>query len=83
MPATVPGSTSPTLPYDVLVIVVSMLDRPTLKQARLCCKWLAKEAARHLFATVTFHMRADDMERVIAIANNSMTADAVKELFLD
>lgn len=60
-----------------------MLDRPTLKQARLCCKWLAKEATRHLFATVSLQMRAVDMERVVAIANCSTTANAVKALQLE
>lgn len=60
-----------------------MLDRPALKQVRLCCKWLSKEATKHLFATVAFHMRAVEMERVIAIANCSTTADAVKELYLE
>lgn len=64
-----------------MVYIVSNLDRNTLAQIRLCCKWLAKEAARHLFAEVSFHMHAESMERVIAIAN-SMFAGAVKTLKL-
>lgn len=75
-------SSSPRLPNDVMVYIVGYLDRDALAQMRLCSRWLAKEAARHLFAEVSFHMRAGSMERVIGIANSSMTADAVKTLKL-
>lgn len=77
------SSSTAQIPNDVLVIIVSMLDRPTLKQVRLCCRWLAHEATRRLFATVSFQMRAVDMERVIAIASCSTTANAVKDLQLE
>lgn len=65
-----------------MVYIVGYLDRDALAQMRLCSRWLAKEAARHLFAEVSFHMRAESMERVIGIANSSMIADAVKTLKL-
>lgn len=77
-----PGSSTVQLPNDVLAIIVSYLDKRSLRQIRFCCRWLAKEASRYLFSLVDFEMRAADLERVIGIANSSMTADAVKTLHL-
>lgn len=72
----------PRLPNDVLVIIVSVLDKAALKQVRLCSRWLAKEATRHLFKRVSFHMNLEYLLRVIDIATNSATADAVQVLVL-
>lgn len=76
------GSSTVQLPNDVLAIIVSYLDERSLRRIRLCCRWLAREAARHVFSEVDFEMRTADLERVIGIANSSMTADAVKILRL-
>lgn len=79
-----PCSSRVELLDDALSLIIAESDVETLKQIRLCCKWLAQQAAQHLFATIEFHMCCEDMERVIGIANSitNGVARAVKILRL-
>lgn len=70
------------LPKDVIILIVAEADPVTQKQSRLCCKWLAREAARHVFAKLNVEMRAESMERVVRVANNMTFAGFVRELEL-
>lgn len=84
--SSVPDPPTVELPLEILGLIVAECarHRATLKQIRLCCKWLSREAAQYLFASICFRMRTEDMERVVNIANSTDTgiASAVKTLEL-
>lgn len=72
------------LPLEVLSLIAAHCDTATLKQVRLCNKWLAQESSPYLFATVSFQMRTEDVERVVNIVNSTnKLASLVKVLELE
>lgn len=61
-------------------MVIAEADWETLKQLRLCNKWFAGEAARHLFASVTMDMTMELMEAFAQHTRNKAIAKSIKEL---
>ncbi|KAK7720754.1 hypothetical protein SLS57_005292 [Botryosphaeria dothidea] len=69
-----------TLPTELTCMVIAEADWETLKQLRLCNKWFAGEAARHLFASVTTDMTMELMEAFAQHTRNKAIAKSIKEL---
>ncbi|KAF4303832.1 hypothetical protein GTA08_BOTSDO08311 [Botryosphaeria dothidea] len=69
-----------TLPTELTCMVIAEADWETLKQLRLCNKWFAGEAARHLFASVMTDMTMELMEAFAQQTRNKAIAKSIKEL---
>ncbi|KAL1632209.1 hypothetical protein SLS56_003943 [Neofusicoccum ribis] len=63
-----------------LVVAEAADTRDTLKQLRLCCRWLAEEAAKYLFVTVSVQLQKKSMEKLIEFSMDKPLASHVNTL---
>lgn len=71
-----------TLPNDLKFCIFELLDKDTIKQLRLCCRWLAYGLKRYIFGTIRFSPHRGGFEKVINVADNTMLACYLKKLTL-
>lgn len=72
----------PTLPSEVLEIVIQNLDRKNIQRLRLVCKQLSKVAEPFLFETVYFNLHGDGVTGLLAVAAHDKLRHHVRTLVL-
>lgn len=70
------------LTAELIDEILALLDYESLKRLRSCCKWLARDSARHLFRTIRVDLSVQSMERIIGIAEIDAISNCVRNLVL-